>query len=175
MSIGWDEKRQAIIQWLEKVSGVTAIFEDQDAPRPTPPYITVKIISGPIRVGHDETRVRENNTIVDIVGQRQFTVSVTSIGSDQSEAEKIMNCVQISVCRDEIRQDFIAADLAFQTAEGPFDLSALLDTVTEPRKQMDVIFGTVFSIEEEQGRVEQVEVTGTVNEGPSSTQIIEGV
>ena len=168
MAIDLEEKRVMLIRWFENATGLTTIWEDQDSLRPIPPYATLKIVSIP-SVGVDEIRQRQDETMVDIVGYRRISVSSQVLGPNAME---IISCARLALSKQRVRDELEKADLHFQTSSDPQDLSQLLETIIEPRAQMDIIFGTHFTDEEDLSSIDSVEITGTVDDITTS-EIVE--
>lgn len=155
-------ERKALVDWVRSITGFDAnhvLWADQDAPRPSLPYALLKLLVFG-KVGTDENRLRDDDLIVDIVGQRDITISLNTLGA---QAFENMAALQNSLCLDAVRQDFNVANLAYASDTGPTDISQLLETVIEPRAQMDIVFHHAQVTTEDQGRIEEVQLGGVVD------------
>ena len=164
-------ERKALVDWVRSVTGFDAnhvLWADQDAPRPTLPYALLKILTF-VKVGMDENRLRDDDVEVDIVGQREMTISLNTLGVSAFEN---MAALQNSLCLDAVRELFNAANLAYASDTGPTDISQLLETVIEPRAQMDIVFHHAQVTTEDQGRIEEVELGGIVD-GHTVSEVID--
>jgi hypothetical protein len=82
--MNWTTIQNAIHDWFETATGITAIWADQNAPEPGYPYATLNIISGPIKVGMDELVQSEDLT-------RAGNVKVTPVAHDATTYTDTIN------------------------------------------------------------------------------------
>lgn len=143
-------------------SGVTLIWEDQSAPRPEKPYVSMNFLSPSQRIGFDESRVSGAN--FSLVGQRRFVVSINAFGENRMENEDALDAADLlePVVQGMYREDTLAAlcELGLASVnEGEIrDLTALLESRYESRAQVDLTFHRTVSQSEEITPIEKVEV-----------------
>lgn len=143
-------------------SGVTLIWEDQSAPRPKKPYVSMNFLSPSQRIGFDESRVSGAN--FSLVGQRRFVVSINAFGENRMENEDALDAADLlePVVQGMYREDTLAALCESGLAsvnEGEIrDLTALLESRYESRAQVDLTFHRTVSQSEEITPIEKVEV-----------------
>lgn len=133
----------------------------RDAPRPKPPYITIKIISGPRPRGFDELRKRQGTPIFESGGIRQYTLSLQAFGMGGHDAlSDLVAKMDDSYASIELKRIVGIVDRG-----DVLDISALLETGYERRAQLDVIFNAAKNIETEIRPIEHVGVSGTLEQG----------
>jgi len=77
-----------IYDWFKNNSEFDAssiIWANQSAPQPSPPYLTMNIISGPDEVGTDEVVYDVDSESTKVRGLRTFTLSLNSFGRDSNQ------------------------------------------------------------------------------------------
>lgn len=137
----------------------TVIFADQNSPRPDYPYAVIRIGSM-IKIGFDELRDWGEDThyIGTFGGQRRATVTVDYFGSDPvEEITKAHNALE----KQSIKELFIAAEIATLDRFGITNLTAMLETLFEPRASFDFYIGFADNYEDDIGVIEHVELTST--------------
>jgi hypothetical protein len=133
------------------------IWEEQDSPQPDSPYITLKIISGPNRVGSsDEFQFDESAQKFKLDGMRSLTLSIQAYGSS---AHDVLSRLQASLELPDTNDYFRSNDMSMYDYSGIEDITAELDTIMEKRAVMDVFFYIPFGGESEVSAIEQVEVS----------------
>ena len=164
--------KSAIYEWIVgEVGGApfdaAVIFSDQATPRPTRPYVTIRLNPQVTEGMFDEDLGVDNDGIATIRGYRTVTVALQSFGP---RARDIMNVLQGSLSKESVRSTFFNGnDLSLINTGEILNLTNLLDTEFEERAAMDLMVGFAQEITDDVGRIETVEVTG--NEG--EPQIIE--
>lgn len=151
------EIKDAVYNWFTTVTGVTAIWSDQEGPRPERPYCSLKIISGPVKPnGTDDLKYVSGDRFA-LKGDRVYTCSINVYGQDAHDI--------LSTARDSLDSptviDSLFKDGISVLDEGDIqDVTLKLETHFETRAQMDFIFqvGNVF--ETDIGIVEKVELEG---------------
>lgn len=137
------------------------VLTGKDGPRPKPPYITLKIISGPRARGFDELRRKPNSSIFVTGGLRQYTLSIQAFGMGAHDAldnlVARMDDPNASIERKKLVAIVDRGDVV--------DISALLETGYERRAQLDVIFHAPKNLETEIVPIEHVGVGGTLKQG----------
>lgn len=129
------EIEAALYAWLAPaVSPVVVIFADQDAPRPKPPYLTIKLVSSNIPNGGDAIHYLDDDTVV-ADGTRRATASVNAFGLVAIDAlEAAINGLPLPRAQGVLT----AAGLTVELASGISDITALIDTSREPRGVVDL-------------------------------------
>ncbi len=141
---------QGVRDWLKRaavddatdLTDAQVIVVDEDAPRPPPPYLTVRVITPGTVVGHDERLhgVSGGVPIREVAGVRRATVSVQGFGAATADwlEEAVIGLQRVSVLAI-TRAAGISVELLGDTS----DLSTLLDSGIEPRFARDfaVLYG----------------------------------
>lgn len=175
--------KQNIFNWVKNeidlgnisIPEEQVIFREQSEPLPPRPCVTLKIISGPRRLGtSDPIRFQAgSDDIWDIGGQRAITLSVQVFGNttQQDSAAVIANSLNISLSKMSVTDLLRAGILDGAIRKGSLavwevgdvsDISALEETAFEDRAQFDVIMGVVDSVEDQPGVIETVELTNGI-------------
>lgn len=176
--IAWTDIENALRAWLVAAvenladpDSVTVIFEAPDGPRPSHPYVTIKV-SPPTRLGmRDPERqayVPSNPNGQQIVltyeGQREITVSLnayTATRNGDSCASAIMAAIQSHLETDTARDALSAVGLAVRESGPVRDLGSLVEGGHRGRAQMDVRFGLVDATVERTTWIETVGIEPT--------------
>ena len=134
----------------------------KDAPRPTGPYITIKIISGPRKITmDDEMRFNgksQGSKNFNLVGQRAYTLSVKAFRAGHNDALS-----DISTYLDD--PDFCEllkekACIAITNKGDVLDISGPIDTGFEGRSQLDIFFNSSNNKDTGIGLIEGVRIEG---------------
>lgn len=112
------------------------IWADQNQHRPMRPYVSMKLLLGPVAIGQDEERQDEDDFVM-ISGFRELTLSVNYFGENPFRG---LGEVQTRLRFPSTRETLYASGLVFVSDSGLRDLSQLLETQTEQRAQMDLVF-----------------------------------
>ncbi|NQY74604.1 MAG: hypothetical protein HRT90_07560 [Candidatus Margulisbacteria bacterium] len=160
-----NEIQDIIFYWVSAYSKISPtlienerhiIWEEQDSPQPDSPYITLKIISGPDRVGSsDEFLFDESSHRFSLDGIRSITLSIQVYGT---RSHDILSRLQASLEFPEVGDYFRSKMISMYDYSGISDISAELDTVFEKRTHMDVFFYIPFGGESCVSVIEVVEV-----------------
>jgi len=143
-------------------TGVSLIWEDQSAPRPGKPYVSLNFLSPSQRIGFEEQRI--DGSVFTLVGQRRFVLSVNAFGENRMENEDALDAADLlePLVQGLYREDTIQKLCEFGLAsinEGEIrDLTALLESRYESRSQVDLTFHRTVSQSEDLGTIEKVEV-----------------
>lgn len=159
--------RQAIYNWVKVESDLTVIWKDQSEARPPRPYIALKLISGPRKVGHDD--LRQGIVGVEVHGQRHWTCSIDVIGAG---AMDMISQLQTSLEDPEVLAGLRARGLAVIKSEDAVDLTTPLDTGFETRAKMDVLFSAnvTRSQPDPTGAIENVSGTNQIDGEPFTVE-----
>jgi hypothetical protein len=158
---------RAWFRWLEarKHEDFNIVFSEElsrtDAPRPRPPFITLKLISGPRTKGSDDLRRVGNG--FKITGLRQYTLSIQAFGEGGYDAlEDYVTRLDDQLEAADLRRD---VGIGIVSRGDVVDISALLETGYERRAQLDVIFSCSTEVDAVAAPIERVSVGGTIKEG----------
>lgn len=171
--ISYDAIRKAFIAaimktcYLDQNHVITEEPETQNWPRPTLPYISMKIIVPGARFGDDTiTNVPDSQgnptTIFNSGGPRMMTVSFHCYGISHEQAYDYMSLWQSSLDLQNIQELLRKSGIAVWTIGTVADLSSLLNTGYEGRAHLDSTFGVAFNLESDLGAIESVPVKGTI-------------
>lgn len=151
---------------------VTVTFAEalsgKDGPRPNPPYVTIKVISGPRPRGFDELRREAGTSNFTVSGMRQYTLSIQGFGmgirDELSDLVSKMDDPYASIERKGIgivdRGDVV-------------DISDLMETGYERRAQLDVIFNAAKNLPSSIKPIERASISGTLKEGNQGEHEVE--
>lgn len=175
MSIPVAAIKKALYNWLKEELKDTAVgpekivWLDQDAPRPSRPYVGMRVLAGPVQVGDDEER-EVSPGIVNVTGNRTLTFTVSVYGSDSYEiACKLHSSTSKKTVQGAL---YSTGGLSVVERQDVQNVTTKLDTKNESRFEFDTVFGCVSSVHDEVGVIEDVEVTNEIPD-PDSTQVIE--
>ena len=161
------------IQWstgLDQNHVIMAEPEVPNSPRPTLPYMTVKITSPSIRYGDDvpepiDDPTGMSETLVSYGGPRKMVVSFNAYGTSHEQAYGLAALWQARLdqhpVRELLRRDGIAIWLIGEIR----DLSLLLGTGFEGRAQMDVQCGLASNLSADLGAMEDFPFVGETDAG----------
>lgn len=153
---------------------VTVVFSEaitgEMVARPPKPYITLKIISGPGKVGEDDLRPDNKKDFegkktgkFDLCGVRSFTLSVQGFG--QGAHDSLGNvCTLLSFSLN--RERLIAkADIAINNFPEVVDISDIIEAGFERRASMDIFFSSSSNVRVDPSIITKVGFGGTVDRG----------
>jgi hypothetical protein len=150
--------RRTIVDAIRGAMGpdIPVILADQNEPRPPRPYISYKLMTGPIRNGHDSESMDEDGDL-NMIGERELSVSVNYYGLYAVEG---MSALQTRLQFPSVRAILAQNKLVYVSDSGVRDVSQLLETQTETRAQMDVNLRLTVSDQDlAAGYFEEVEIT----------------
>jgi hypothetical protein len=168
--------RKALIREIQAATNldsdhiITEEPETQNSPRPTLPYISMKITSPAIKQGDDDKRniptvapapPGPSNTW-NSGGQRKMIVSFNAYGRSHEEAYNYMTLWQSALDLETTQGDLRNNGIAVWLMESVADVSQLLNTGYEGRAHLDVTFGIASNISQTLGEMDSVEVKGTI-------------
>jgi hypothetical protein len=153
--IDWQAIENTIQGWVKDQTDLPVIWEDQSEARPDGPYGSVRMLTGPLRKGHDEFQKGEDPEKFQTSGLREFSVSVNIY-----RAEAFSKCSHLhSTIEDVLILDtFRAAGLAYIAASAVRNLTKLSGSRYESRFQFDVRFRLTDVNESDPGLIEHVEI-----------------
>lgn len=158
--------------WWKYVRTITDLEQDKiifseelarrDGPRPKPPFVTIKILSGPTPIGIDELRLKDGETDkFQLQGLRQYTVGLQAFGV---EGYDLLDNLQTSLDDTyRTKQLYDDAEVAIVSRGVVTDITALLETGHEKRCALDIVFNTNKKFDTAIVPIEHVEFTGTMS------------
>ena len=164
--IPWTQIRQTLVTWVkenainedeEALPNGQVIWEDQSDQRPAGEYASLKLISGPKRVGYDTTTNSTPDFIVS--GLREFTLSVNLY---RDKALERVSALTSGLHNPLIIEAFRAIGLAHIGESDVRDLTRPVGSRYEKRFQFDVMFRIADNIAVNPGVIEEVNAEGTV-------------
>ena len=171
---GWIQSQ--IQEGLIDIPSSQVVWREQSEPLPARPCVTLKIISGPRRVGFDDhvSLVDDPSGTFNLGGQRELTLSVQVFGTKAQPglADEIANLLNASLSKMTVTDRLRAGILEGGVRKGVVavfsrgdvsDFSALEETEFEERSQFDVILGVAENIEDQAGIIETAVVNVTKN------------
>jgi hypothetical protein len=180
------EIEKTLGEWGYGVTGRQVIFEPAapDAPRPSDPYISMKVAPTQ-RVGHDVRTTRdqtpeEGEDVWDRVeGQRTVSVSVNlfrspapanpahaGIGRVEDDAASLVASLSHARWMDLL----YGGRLGFNSVSDVRDFADVVKQGWEERRQFDVVFNASIESEEMVERIDSVQITHTLR-GESTIEV----
>jgi hypothetical protein len=155
MPLNFETIKTSLYSWATANSGgASVIFLNENAPRPAQPYVTL-FLSSLNQIGEDYTPESDVNGLVDMVGDREFTLQIQTYGGDCiTRLENLRSSLQMQTVLDTLR----ANGIVFVNHFGINDLTELLDSRFEKRGAMDVLFRIGQNYTDNLGLVETIEV-----------------
>lgn len=150
--------RQAIYNWAKKELAIEVIWSEQAEIRPDRPYVMLKLITGPLRGGHDEIRQPTPGTYK-VCGMRGITVSVNVFGE---KALELAAQLQTSLEKITVQEALRSAGLSFIRAEAVTDLTVLMETRFDTRANLDAMFAYAENVDDNVGTIEHVAVKNLI-------------
>ena len=145
--------------YLETLLGVPVIFLDGNGPRPTLPYVTLKLISE-VRIG--EAHYPKANDS----GEQLITYPIDSSFSIQSYGDEntLLQTISDSWMK-QIGYEWLQLNgYALRSDNTINDITTLIDNTYETRYNLDIVIGSCKSILDEPNYVENFSGTGTIND-----------
>lgn len=165
MALNFETVRTDIYDWVASIVGgsVTVIFENQNGPRPSLPYVSI-LLTTLTQIGVDYISPPDAMGDSDIIGDREFNIRIQAYGGDPiTQLENIRSSLQKPSVLDTLR----ANNIVFVDRLSINSVSALLDTEWEARASMDILFRIAQTDSDELGLIETVEVDETLSDGVS--------
>lgn len=134
------------------------IWEDQNAPRPSVPYIAGKI-SIVRSIGQDYIGAPNASGINQITGNRELMLLLQSFGEG---ALTLLNSLRNASLRDSSQRSLADIGLIVIDDSGLTDISVLMDARIEPRASLDWRIRTTQIITDAPGYIKTVEVAETI-------------
>lgn len=159
------EIKTFIVALIAELTATTCIWDKQNAPKPSTPYISLNL--SPERdIGNEIRRRNDGSGTLDLLGRREATLSVNAFGKGSTD---ICNTLWLALRRPTIVDRCMLKQIAFVRAETPQDLTALIDGRSwEERANLDLIVSYGISITDDPGYITTVAVSGELG-GPTMT------
>lgn len=182
--IAWQTVEDALYDWINGVTGLAAIWAEQDAPQPPYPYASINITAGPTKVaGQDEQRITYDGGQplgqeigIEVAGLRELTLScqihVRQLdATPSSHARDLMTRAQSSLGLPSVIAALAVAGLSV-IEEGPVqNVSEVVEDTWISRAMMDVRFGLAASVEERTGYIKDVEMDPLYKKPDGATDV----
>jgi len=165
--IEYDTIKKGFYDWAVAVTGKAVIWENQNAPKPDLPYITLFMTSIQ-RVGDDYQATSANGSgVIEITGNRDFTLQVQALGEGAIVAlESLSSSLQMPTVLETLRNSCI---VFVQNITPIQDISGLWDSQFIPRGMIDFQFRTASETTDTPGYFDQVSGEGKLNDASGST------
>lgn len=141
------------------------VITGKDAPRPKPPYITLKI-TGPRPRGFDE--LRKEGDGFKVSGMRQYTMSIMAMGEGAHDALSDL----VTKMDDPYASVEIKRMVGIVDRGDVLDVSALLEAGYERRASLDIIFNSAKNVGTEIKPIEHVSIGGTLKQGNQGDHVV---
>jgi hypothetical protein len=168
LAIDYDAIRKAIVRTAMAALGldqnhvIMSEPEIPNSPRPSLPYLALKVTTAAARYGDDFTeRLAGSSSLYNHGGQRLMVISFHAYGATHEEAYGLMALWQARLEQAPTQAALRAAGIAVWLQGAIMDLSALQDSAYEGRAQMDVRFGIASNLVADLGQITQVIIDGT--------------
>lgn len=137
----------------------TTIWMDQSTPRPALPYVGMRI-NNRIRVKSDHYSDADDEGVITIAGDREFTLNVQRYGPD---SVNVLDSLADNLRKVTVIEAFAAKKIAvIETASQSLDISFSQDGVKyEPRASLDLRFRVRSSIADTVGYFDTVVTTSS--------------
>lgn len=144
---------------IQPLINETTIWLDQSAPRPALPYVGIRL-NAAARVNQDHYSDSDDDGVITIAGDREYTLNVLRYGPDSVET---LNTLANKLRRVTVIDDFMAKGIAVVDTAGPVnDVSFSQDGVKyEPRAAVDFRLRIKTSIDDDVGYIDSVINTST--------------
>ena len=156
---------------------ITLEPEVPNAPRPSLPYFTVKIVSPSIRFGNDSAEyvppmLGGPPDVWNYGGPRGMMASFNAYAANHEDAYNYMALWQASLEQEPTQEILGAAGISVWKPSAISDLSMLLNTGFEGRAHMDCNMGLASNMTVTLGEIDTVTATGSVSVDGGTTQTI---
>jgi hypothetical protein len=155
MPLNFETIKTNLYAWaLTNCPGCSVIFLNENAPRPAQPYVTL-FLSTMNQIGEDYTPEVDVNGLVDMVGDREFTLQIQTYGGDCITClENLRSSLQMQTVLDTLR----ANGIVFVNHFAISDVTELLDSRFEKRAAMDVLLRIGQDYTDNLGLIQTVQV-----------------
>jgi hypothetical protein len=171
--IDWQKIKRAIYTWANDLLGVDVIWENENIPQPPYPYVSLNIISGPIKEGGfdelrtsvDLTRPAGEEIEMLTTDQVRFTLSLIAHINNDAFVERpecdsliLISKLQSSLGRRQIIDFFDHVCCSVISWEPPIDVSIPINGEWLRRVNMDIVFRTVTIVTERTGYIDKAQI-----------------
>jgi len=155
-------KEDSIYDFVKDIVGsnVNVIWEEQGEDRPSKPYVSLCIISGPTKIGNRAEMTYKETDIYTRYFQKKFTLSVGVFANDNDGY--IINNIQNSLYLESKLNILRNGGIAVWDQIGPFNVSKVIDDDWEYRSHLDIIMSYGENIDDETGEIRKVEVNSQI-------------
>lgn len=154
-----------MIAWAAGQSGLTTVWQNQDAPRPTMPYVTLHLLNraildstpsyGPLISGI----VQGTQTIERAYS---YTLNVQVFSSTVDDAFARAEALASSIDKRSVLDDFLVAHIGILSVGPVLDIPKVVGLGWESRASFDIVFSTIGSITDTVQWVSSFSVTGVI-------------
>lgn len=171
LPIDFDAVRAALVAVVRNATGLdqnhVIMLEPETtlSARPTLPYMTLKFTTVAARMGDDVASPAgdDDDGLFNYGGQRMCSVAFDAYGQTHEQAYAYCHVLQCAFDQEPTADQLDDAGVTFWDGSSVVDVSALLSTGTEGRAHMDCQFGLASNMLVDLGRIETVNVIGTVD------------
>ncbi len=155
---------------LQPIITGTVIYADQNMPRPTLPYSTIKVSSF-VRVNKDHYSDPNNAGIQTVKGDREFTVSIQNYGN--ADAVTFLNDVAGKLQLTTNIDKFMAKKISCFNTGTANDLSTVINnTMIESRASLDIFCRIKSSLTDNVGYIDTVTIAASDNSAAPDYTIV---
>lgn len=155
-------KEDAIYDFIKAIVGssVSVIWEEQGEDRPSKPYVSLCIISGPTKIGNRaEMTYKETDTYTRYF-QKKFTLSISVFANNNDSY--IINNIQNSLYLEDKLNILRSGGISVWNQIGPSNISRVIDDDWEYRSHLDAIMSYGENIDDITGEIRKVEINGQI-------------
>ncbi|MFT9498024.1 phage neck terminator protein [Anaerosolibacter sp.] len=153
----YDEAKNFIRDLVDKILGVTTIFENENGPRPKLPYATVQVTSTS-KNGYDDKEIIAGD--IKHSGERYLSIDIQYYGID---AMGRLSTLRNQFNTETITNECFTSGISIYDTSEVNDITQLLENQKyEERAQIDLFVSYPESFIESPGYFENVEATGTI-------------
>lgn len=149
----YSELREIIYNWIYDNTSLIAIWDNENAPRPNIPYISLRILSIS-KIGQSYYDSPDHNGDRIIKYDEDFTLSIRSYGQGTDDNLQLL---KDSLQKESVIQYLQRNGLSIRNENNITDISILIDETREERFLYEVFFGIAHCIEENIGVIEDFE------------------
>lgn len=171
----------AIRDWMVDAfdGDVPVIYAEQSDPRPAPPYITFRFLTGLLKVGSRDDRQQVYDEPNDQLyhatcGQRSLPITIQCVGVaddpiNEPSPVEMLGYLQQTLERPSVQDAFNTVGLSVRNDGVATAIPKMLETEIEPRAVLDITFGCGLVDIEAIQHIEHVEITGKVDRDGDGT------
>ena len=173
--IDFNAVRISLQEWIVRNSGLPdnkVVFEDQSAPRPAKPYISMKV-SSIVDIGQEDARgsIDDDGDSI-FTGNREFTLGMSSYGDD---ALNVLSMLRDSFNSPTELQTLRDNGVVFVDQLLFTDITELLETIWEERGQFDILMRTTSLSTHQVGIIDRVFIDSTYRDRQDTVTLVENI